>query len=93
MRVFEVLTGGHGHELPWLIMEWVEDDLRSVNLEDRDVPRLLTHVARGLAFMHSNGFTHRNLKPENILVQRDQHRLTTAKIADFGTTKYDIEYE
>ena len=71
-------------------MEWVEDDLCSVNLEDRDVPRLLTHVARGLAFMHSNGFTHRDLKPENILVQRDQHRLTTAKIADFGTTKYDI---
>ena len=71
-------------------MEWIPDDLGSTTLDDHDVPTLLTHVSDGLAFMHANGFTHRDLKPENILIQLSRRKLTSAKIADFGTTKCDI---
>lgn len=71
-------------------MEWIDDDLGSINFNDRDVPTLLTHVSKGLAYMHANGFTHRDLKPENILIQLNRRRLIAAKIADFGTTKYDL---
>jgi serine/threonine protein kinase len=71
-------------------MEWIEDELSSTNLDARDVPILLTHISEGLVFMHANGFTHRDLKPENILIQLSRQRLTAAKIADFGTTKYDL---
>jgi serine/threonine protein kinase len=73
-----------------LILEWIEDDLGSFRLDDRDVRTLLTHVSMGLGYMHANGFTHRDLKPENILIQSQNHRLRAAKIADFGTTKFDL---
>jgi serine/threonine protein kinase len=73
-----------------MIMEWIEDDLSSINLDDRDKPALFIHISKGLAFIHASGFTHRDLKPENILIQMRSRRLTVAKIADFGTTKYDI---
>lgn len=90
MQAFEVLAVGHENEPPWLIMEWIEDDLGSLSLNDQDVPTLLTHISKGLAYMHDNGFTHRDLKPGNILIQWSGGRLTAAKIADFGTTKYDF---
>ena len=71
-------------------MEWIEVDLHSVDLNKRDGPTLLIHVSKGLAFMHANGYAHQDLKPENILVQLNGQRLVIAKIADFGTTKYDL---
>lgn len=66
-------------------MEWILDDLDSTTLVDHDVPTLLTHVSEGLLFMYANGFTYQDLKPESILVKLSKRRLTTAKIADFGT--------
>ena len=82
--------GAHNREPPWLIMEWIEKDLASVNLTDHEIKKLLLHVSKGLAYAHAKGFTHRDLKQENILVQLDKGSLVTAKIADFGTTKYDL---
>ena len=71
-------------------MEWIEDDLGSTSLDDRDISTILAHLSKGLTYIHANGFTHRDLKPENILIQLSRRRLTAAKIADFGTTKYDL---
>ena len=88
VQAIEVLIG-RGNEPPWLIMEWIEGDLGSINLDDHDVPTVLTHISRGLSYMHTNGFTHRDLKPGNILIQINRGKLVAAKIADFGTTKYD----
>ena len=71
-------------------MEWIEDHLGSINLDYHDFPTVLTHISKGLAYMHNNGFTHPDLKPGNILIQLNRGRLVAAKIADFGTTKYDL---
>ncbi|KIW22073.1 uncharacterized protein PV07_12535 [Cladophialophora immunda] len=90
VQAVEVLTGMQPNDSPWLIMEWIEKDLASVRLDDRDGPILATHVGKGLAFMHSQSYTHRDLKPANILVRLEGARLKIAKIADLGATKYDI---
>jgi len=46
---------------------------------DEAVGRTLREVAAGLAALHSNGFAHLDVKPDNILFSQDRH-----KLADFG---------
>lgn len=89
VQAIDVLVSRKDNEPPWMIMEWIERSLDSINLDDRDALTLLTQVSSGLSYMHANGFTHRDLKPANILIQMDENGLT-AKIADLGVTKHDI---
>jgi len=44
--------------------------------------RMMHDVVQGVAYIHSHGFAHRDLKPGNVLVMDDY----TCKIADFGTS-------
>ncbi|EJW88763.1 CMGC/CDK/CDK4 protein kinase [Wuchereria bancrofti] len=46
--------------------------------------KLKFKILMGLDFLHSNHVIHRDLKPQNILINRDQ----TIKIADFGLARY-----
>lgn len=69
-------------------MEWIEHDLQSVDVEADDVLPLLFQIVKGLLFMHQRGFAHRDLKPANILLTMDGKRVLTAKIADFGSSKF-----
>lgn len=74
---------------PWLVMEWIEHDLASCQLQQEDVPKLLLQILEGVNFLHANEVVHRDLKPSNILLHLDHDRLRVAKIADFGNSKRD----
>ena len=43
---------------------------------------ILSQVLEGLSFMHLNGYFHRDMKPENLLLRGD-----VCKVADFGLAK------
>jgi len=49
-------------------------------LEPREAIELALQVARGLSFAHENGLVHRDVKPQNVLIDADGR----AKVTDFG---------
>jgi len=77
-----------GWRLPYVVMEYVEGgDLETVLARARPaLPqrlRWMEQIAEGLAYAHQQGVLHRDLKPRNVFVARNQ----TVKIGDFGLAK------
>ncbi len=75
--------------LPYLVQEYLSGEDLDVKIKRRDylpyTEKLLylLQVARGLAYAHSKGFIHRDVKPANVRILEDG----TAKIIDFGIAK------
>jgi tRNA A-37 threonylcarbamoyl transferase component Bud32 len=88
--VFDV---GEVDGLPFIVMEYVPGSSLKQRIERTgalplaDVVRLTDGIATGLAFAHSRGIIHADLKPSNILLdQNDQ-----PKICDFGIARTPAE--
>ncbi len=57
---------------------------RSGPLDTRGMVRLLLDVAYGLAYAHGRGVVHRDIKPDNIMIERATGR---ALLMDFGISR------
>ncbi len=79
-----------------IVMELVEgSDLRSVLRERRTLPPALAarwgaQVATGLAAAHTYGAVHRDVKPENVLLDETVEP-ASAKLTDFGIARLATE--
>ncbi len=74
--------------LPYLAMEFVEGVSLRKLLSERRLPpeeafQIVPQLCDALEFAHAAGIVHRDVKPENILIDRTG----TVKIADFGLAK------
>ncbi|KAI8629011.1 kinase-like protein [Xylariaceae sp. FL1651] len=49
---------------------------------------LCGQIGRAVARMHSNRIIHGDLKPQNILIFKDEHDFWLARVADFGFSKW-----
>ncbi|XP_054451041.1 serine/threonine-protein kinase DCLK3 [Pteronotus mesoamericanus] len=80
----------------YLIMEYVQGGdlfdaiLESVKFPERDAALMLRDLCKALVHMHDQNIVHRDLKPENLLVQRNEDKSTTLKLADFGLAKHVV---
>jgi serine/threonine protein kinase len=77
---------------PFIIMQYVEGvTLRSaISPEGMNLERaaeLLKQIGRALAAAHNRGILHRDLKPDNIMLQNLGHGEEQVKIIDFGIAK------
>jgi tRNA A-37 threonylcarbamoyl transferase component Bud32 len=76
----------------FLVMELVDgEDLAQLYAERRISTReailVCSQVASALAHIHRRGIVHRDVKPANILVRRDEDGRVVAKLADLGIAR------
>ncbi|XP_032766743.1 serine/threonine-protein kinase DCLK3 [Rattus rattus] len=80
----------------YLIMEYVQGGdlfdaiIESVKFPEPDAAVMITDLCKALVHMHDKKIVHRDLKPENLLVQRNEDKSTTLKLADFGLAKHVV---
>ncbi len=79
---------------PYIVLEYVSGQplnkvlAREKKLTPLRALQLAEEVASALDYAHSQGVTHRDIKPGNILLTEDGH----AKIADFGIAKLNLAH-
>jgi serine/threonine-protein kinase len=91
-HIVQVFDVGIDNGIPFLAMELLQGESlaerlqRVSRLSPADTARLLSQVARGIARAHGVGLVHRDLKPDNVFLERnDEEEL--AKVLDFGVAK------
>ena len=92
-NVIPVYEAGEGEGLLFLTMRYVDGtDLKALleadgRLEPGRAARLLAQVAAALAAAHRRGLMHRDVKPANVLVDREDQR-EHAYLTDFGIARH-----
>jgi hypothetical protein len=87
-NILNVFDFGEYEGTPYMIVEYVPGGslasrMQHGQMDHASVIETLTGIARGLDYAHSLGIVHRDVKPANILLEKDG----TPVIADFGLVK------
>ena len=69
------------------------DLLKARSLSDAELRELVRGILEGLKLLHRQRIVHRDFKPANILIARDNRGRLVPKIADFGLSKFVAEDE
>ena len=83
VSVYDVSTNS---DTEYIVMELIDGITlkqymeRRGRMDWRESLHFITQIMRGLSHAHSRGIIHRDIKPQNIMVQRDG----SVKVADFG---------
>ena len=90
-NIVTAFDAGEGNGVHFLVMQYIEgQDLLSLVKNRGPLPvanaiDYITQAARGLAYAHAKGIVHRDIKPPNLLVDRDG----TVKVLDMGLARFD----
>ena len=87
-NIVTVIDRGEQDGRQFIVFEYVDgpnlkDLTRDGPLEVRDAIGLTLQVARALSFAHARGLVHRDVKPQNVLLNEDGQ----AKVTDFGIAR------
>jgi len=79
---------GHEDDILYLVMPYIDggslaDRVRRGKMSFNDIERLLSQMASALDFAHKQGVIHRDIKPDNILINREGYAI----LSDFGIAK------
>jgi eukaryotic-like serine/threonine-protein kinase len=94
-NIVTVIDRGEEGGRQYIVFEFIDGEnlkelvVRKGRLEVREALELALEIARGLAFAHENGLVHRDVKPQNVLLNGDGG----AKVTDFGIARsLDVEH-
>jgi serine/threonine protein kinase len=88
-NIVRALDFGDVNHTPYLVMEFVDGESLGARIErdgamnEREAIQIIAQVAQGLHRAHKEHLVHRDVKPDNILITRDN----VAKLADLGLVK------
>lgn len=88
-NIIDIYDVGEEDDTPYIVMEFVSGQtLKSIITAEGpfhpdDVAALLEQICGALDYAHERGYVHRDVKPQNILVDRTG----TARVVDFGIAK------
>jgi eukaryotic-like serine/threonine-protein kinase len=88
-NIVTVIDRGEEDGRQYIVFEYVDGEnlkelvVRKGRLDVREALEIALEVARGLAFAHENGLIHRDVKPQNVLLNGDGR----AKVTDFGIAR------
>jgi eukaryotic-like serine/threonine-protein kinase len=88
-NIVTVIDRGEEDGRQFIVFEYIEGEnlkehvVRKGRLDVREALEISLEVARGLAFAHDQGLVHRDVKPQNILLNGDGR----AKVTDFGIAR------
>jgi serine/threonine-protein kinase len=88
-NIVTVIDRGEEEGRQYIVFEYIDGEnlkelvVRRGRLEIREALEIALEVARGLAFAHANGLIHRDVKPQNVLLNGDGR----AKVTDFGIAR------
>jgi eukaryotic-like serine/threonine-protein kinase len=87
-NIVTVIDRGEQDGRQYIVFEYVDgENLKDLTargpLDPQDAIRLALQVARALSFAHERGLVHRDVKPQNVLLNDDGQ----AKVTDFGIAR------
>jgi hypothetical protein len=89
-HIIDVYRADETDGVVWFSMRYINGESLGDRLRERrtlpvsELVRILREVAWGLAYAHARGVVHRDIKPDNILLDRDSGR---AVLTDFGIAR------
>src|ERR671931_769138 len=88
-NIVTVIDRGEEEGRQYIVFEYIDGEnlkelvVRKGRLDVREALEIALEVAHGLAFAHANGLVHRDVKPQNVLLNGDGR----AKVTDFGIAR------
>lgn len=89
-HILPVIDYGSDNGIPYIVMRYIEggsldDKLRKGGMALRQVATYITQIGSALDYAHRHGVVHRDLKPNNVLLDKDDNCYLT----DFGIARIE----